>query len=44
MLIDANGIDLDHWDELLDKGEKADPSTFFDHIKNLNLRNSIFCR
>ena len=42
MLIDANGIDLDHWNELLDKGEKADPSTFFEHIKNLNLRNSIF--
>ena len=42
MLIDANGIDLDNWNELLDKGEKADPNTFFEHIKNLNLRNSIF--
>ena len=42
MLIDANGIDLNNWNKILDKGEKAVPSTFFEHIKNLNLRNSIF--
>ena len=42
MLINADGIDLNHWEKQLDQGEKANPIEFFDHIKNLNLRNSIF--
>ncbi|WP_459211941.1 bifunctional aspartate kinase/homoserine dehydrogenase I [Aquimarina rhabdastrellae] len=42
MLFNENGIDLDQWQELLSQGETADPKAFFEHIKQLNLRNSIF--
>ncbi|MDA9016323.1 bifunctional aspartate kinase/homoserine dehydrogenase I, partial [Flavobacteriaceae bacterium] len=36
-------IDLDSWKEKLDKSTvTADRESFFDHIKKLNLRNSIF--
>lgn len=42
MLIKADGIDLNNWKKQLDQGEQANPNQFFEHIKNLNLRNSIF--
>lgn len=42
MLIKADGIDLNDWKKQLDQGEQANPNQFFEHIKNLNLRNSIF--
>ncbi|MGB5818343.1 MAG: bifunctional aspartate kinase/homoserine dehydrogenase I [Saonia sp.] len=42
MIFDENGISLKHWESLLTEGEKADPALFFDTIKKLNYRNSIF--
>ena len=37
-----NGIDLNNWESFLNKGNKSDPIDFFEFIKYLNLRNSIF--
>ena len=43
MCLSEAPIDLEKWEETLEKStEKADRNRFFDHIKNLNLRNSIF--
>jgi aspartokinase/homoserine dehydrogenase 1 len=42
MCFDENGIDLENWKETLESGEKADQNGFFEKVKNLNLRNSIF--
>ncbi|MDB3862053.1 bifunctional aspartate kinase/homoserine dehydrogenase I [Flavobacteriaceae bacterium] len=43
MLLSDTPIDLDSWKEKLDKSTvTADRESFFDHIKKLNLRNSIF--
>ena len=42
MVFDAHGIDLAHWKDALENGEKATPESFFEKAKNLNLRNSIF--
>ena len=42
MYFDEDGIDLDNWKNLLDKGEKADKEEFFKRVKKYNLRNSIF--
>lgn len=43
MLLQENPIELDNWKVELEKSEtKADRDVFFDHIKQLNLRNSIF--
>ena len=42
MLFDENGIDLESWKENLEKSENADKQKFFDKVKELNLRNSIF--
>ena len=42
MLFDEDGIDLKSWQTLLDNGEKADQQLFIEHVKTLNLRNSIF--
>ncbi len=42
MYFDEEGIDLEKWDELLDKGEPANKKTFFERVKLFNLRNSIF--
>ena len=42
MCFDENGIDLENWKETLENGEKADQNGFFEKVKNLNLRNSIF--
>ena len=43
MLIDDDGISLDHWqDQLNQKGEKTDLSRFVASMKALNLPNSVF--
>ncbi|MCJ7756838.1 MAG: ACT domain-containing protein, partial [Gillisia sp.] len=42
MCFDENGIDLENWKETLESGEKADQNGFFEKVKSLNLRNSIF--
>jgi aspartokinase/homoserine dehydrogenase 1 len=42
MIFDDDGIDLNTWKEQLQQGEKASLLGFFDKIKTLNLRNSIF--
>ena len=42
MLFNDNGIDLKNWQEELSKGEKASLTGFFDKVKQLNLRNSVF--
>lgn len=42
MVFDENGISLSNWKETLASGETASLAGFFDKVKNLNLRNSIF--
>lgn len=42
MYFDDDGIDLLKWKELLASGEKADIDEFFEKVKSLNLRNSVF--
>ncbi|OMP30822.1 bifunctional aspartate kinase/homoserine dehydrogenase I [Mangrovimonas sp. DI 80] len=42
MLFDEDGIPLKNWKESLAKGEKASMEGFFNRIKLLNLRNSVF--
>ena len=43
MLISNSPIDLDHWQEALDNSSvTANRDSFFEHAKELNLRNSIF--
>jgi len=42
MCFNENGIDLENWQETLESGEKSDQNGFFEKVKNLNLRNSIF--
>jgi len=42
MTFDDGGIPLKNWESLLADGEKADLSKFFETVKRLNLRNSIF--
>ena len=42
MCFEEDGIDLNAWKETLAKGERADPKTFFEKIKQLNFRNSVF--
>ena len=43
MLLQAEGIDLDHWkDSLLDKGEDMNMHDFVDRMNRMNLNNSIF--
>ena len=42
MNFNKNGIDLNNWESFLNKGNKSDPIDFFEFIKYLNLRNSIF--
>ncbi len=37
-----SGIDLNNWETFLNDGYKSDPIAFFEFIKSLNLRNSIF--
>ncbi|WP_142786180.1 bifunctional aspartate kinase/homoserine dehydrogenase I [Changchengzhania lutea] len=42
MAFNEDGIDLKTWKEALLKGEKATLPGFFEQVKTLNLRNSIF--
>lgn len=42
MVFNEEGIDLQHWQEELKNGEKADKNGFFKKVQQLNLRNSIF--
>lgn len=42
MVFQESGIELNQWQDTLSKGQKADPEVFFQNIKALNLRNSIF--
>ena len=43
MLLNNEHIELDNWKEQLEKSSiKADRESFFNYIKTLNLRNSIF--
>ncbi len=43
MLLNDNSIDLNEWRKQLDtSNDKADREVFLNHVKKLNLRNSIF--
>ncbi len=42
MAFDENGISLKEWETVLGNGEPADKLDFFERIKTLNYRNSIF--
>lgn len=42
MIFDEDGIDLNHWQEALKNGDKADQNIFLEKVNNFNLRNSIF--
>ncbi len=42
MYFDPDGIDLDNWENLLDQGDNADSTEFYNKTIALNLRNSIF--
>ncbi len=42
MVFDENGISVKEWEALLASGQKANRTEFFDTIKQLNYRNSIF--
>ncbi len=42
MVFDETGIDLKNWEETLKNGKKANAQEFFEHAKEMNLRNSIF--
>lgn len=42
MVFDDNGIELKEWENLLAGAEKADKSRFFETVKTLNFRNSVF--
>jgi bifunctional aspartokinase / homoserine dehydrogenase 1 len=42
MLINEEGINLEHWQQELDKGQAAEISDFIAEAINRNLRNSIF--
>ncbi len=42
MVVNDEGISLIDWKQQLEKGEKSSLKGFFEHAKNLNLRNSVF--
>ena len=42
MVFDAQGIDLNNWQQALKNGEVGNPEAFFEKTNELNLRNSIF--
>lgn len=42
MIFDENGIALENWKETLENGEPRDGQQFFEKVKELNFRNSIF--
>ena len=42
MVVNDDGINLKDWKQQLNAGETASLNGFFEHAKNLNLRNSVF--
>jgi aspartokinase/homoserine dehydrogenase 1 len=42
MLINENGIDINHWEDALQNGESANLKNFVQSIIQKNLRNSVF--
>ena len=42
MVVNDDGINLKNWKQQLEAGEKSSLNGFFEHAKNLNLRNSVF--
>ncbi|WP_047415367.1 bifunctional aspartate kinase/homoserine dehydrogenase I [Cellulophaga sp. Hel_I_12] len=42
MVFDEDGISLKKWEAVLQEGEQAHKETFFERVKKLNYRNSIF--
>ncbi|MBF8150053.1 bifunctional aspartate kinase/homoserine dehydrogenase I [Winogradskyella sp. F6397] len=42
MVVNDDGVNLKNWKKELENGEKARLDGFFEHAKNLNLRNSVF--
>lgn len=42
MLFSEDGIDLNNWHQELEEGQFASKEQFFEKVKELNLRNSIF--
>lgn len=42
MVFDENGISLKDWEKTLDQGVPADKDKFFENVRALNFRNSIF--
>lgn len=42
MVFDDNGLDLTNWRSQLDAGETTGLDAFYERVKTLNLRNSIF--
>jgi len=42
MAFDEDGISLKKWETVLQEGEQANKETFFERVKKLNYRNSIF--
>ncbi|UOB17234.1 bifunctional aspartate kinase/homoserine dehydrogenase I [Abyssalbus ytuae] len=42
MIFNEGGLNLNKWEEELQKGEEANLQSFFNKVKQLNLRNSIF--
>ncbi|PRX55384.1 bifunctional aspartate kinase/homoserine dehydrogenase I [Flagellimonas meridianipacifica] len=42
MYFNEDGIDLEDWPNDLSKGETANLDTFFERVKQLNFRNSVF--
>ena len=42
MCFDEEGIRLENWKEILEKGEPASRDQFFSRVQEFNLRNSIF--
>lgn len=42
MIFNENGIDLNHYEDELNQGESANFNQFFNRVRLLNLRNSIF--
>ena len=42
MVVNDDGINLKHWKQQLENGEKASLKGFLNHVKKLNLRNSVF--
>ena len=42
MYFNENGIDLENWKETLQTGDNTSLQSFFEEVKNKNLRNSVF--